>query len=282
MRSSGMGQHPHQTRARPTTGGWSPIRAAPKLPMYQRAHPLYDRYFLRFFNELAEQTDFAVVDVGANVGDTAVAIASVADGKPTIISVEGSPHFLPYLRRNTERWVNVQVVDAFVAPGVGGSFGYDSDRSTGRLVELDGEADGVDRWTAVAALLDRCTASLVVWKTDTDGHDASILLENFDAIFGRCDVVWTEWDPVSFGTDPDTFSALAARLGELGREIVIFDNFGHRMLRTHGPTSATLLGHLNEWLLLQRTAGEPRVYYLDVWVLGTDLADRLWRTAGTG
>ena len=72
------------------------------LPFYQRRDPTYDSYAIPVLAHLAASTSrMMVVDLGANVGDTAVAALSAADNID-VIAVEGDDTFLSYLRRNVE------------------------------------------------------------------------------------------------------------------------------------------------------------------------------------
>ena len=50
-----------------------------RLPLLQRVYPKYVTYFLNFFKLLNDHKDTGIfIDVGANVGDTTVAVLSAA------------------------------------------------------------------------------------------------------------------------------------------------------------------------------------------------------------
>ena len=70
------------------------------LPYYQHRDPTYDAYAIDLLARLAAgDRHVTVIDVGANVGDTAAAVLA-SDPETSVISVEGDPMFLGYLARN--------------------------------------------------------------------------------------------------------------------------------------------------------------------------------------
>ncbi|MHC1706239.1 MAG: FkbM family methyltransferase [Bacteroidales bacterium] len=74
----------------------------------------YQRNFLRIVEFLSKQVkDFLVIDVGANIGDTALLIKSVSDCP--ILCIEGEHFFLPYLTRNTQAYHDIVIHNAFLS-----------------------------------------------------------------------------------------------------------------------------------------------------------------------
>ena len=70
------------------------------LPFYQRRDPTYDAYAIEVLAGIAGAAGRTlVVDLGANVGDTALA-ALAASPLIDVTAVEGDPRFVTYLRRN--------------------------------------------------------------------------------------------------------------------------------------------------------------------------------------
>lgn len=75
-----------------------------RLLLLQRVYPKYVTYLLNFFKLLNEHVDTGIFfDVGANVGDTTVAVLSAAPKFQSVL-VEGSPTFVPYMRRNSSQF----------------------------------------------------------------------------------------------------------------------------------------------------------------------------------
>ena len=262
--------------------GWR-IQIPPehKLPLLQKVHPTYDRYFLKFFAKVSEQSpNFVIVDVGANVGDTAVAVRSVAPAAE-IICVEGSQHFLKYLMKNLGSDAHVRVVPSFVSVG-GGRFEFSRGGGTGRLETIgqaqpstretsDSEIDFVEPAEVVRMLHGD---SLAVWKSDTDGHDVAILLKGYDEIVQRCDVLWFEMQMLGRWSDHhESISTLFEKLAELDREIMLFDNFGRLMFRATTALAPRVVPQLQRWVSEQTEAGDLAVNYFDVWVMPAGLAN---------
>lgn len=91
------------------------------LPWFQRRDPTYDRYAETVIAALCDGYDVTVVDLGGNVGDTAVAVLG-SDPDVKVVSIEGNPEFTRYLARNIAPFgPRARHVEAFVGPipGIG-------------------------------------------------------------------------------------------------------------------------------------------------------------------
>jgi FkbM family methyltransferase len=247
-----------------------------KLPLYQRVHPLYDRYFLPFLSTLGT---FTLIDIGANVGDTTVAILAVAP-ETNVICVEGSDYYLRYLRKNVGTLQNVRIVDAFVSTGSDAGLEYVHTAGTGRLktvTETEASSDSGMTFISAAKILDQAQAKeLVVWKSDTDGFDVSILLTAFEEIVARCEIIWFELQLFNnSNSEMDQLSAFLTKLGTTSRQVVIFDNFGRLMLSIDAGQSLQIISQLQRWVKLQDDSGHLAVNYFDVWILPPARADAL-------
>ena len=243
------------------------LPATHQLPAHQGWAPLYDRYFTPFFGLISEsELEVTLIDIGANVGDTAAAVLTSAP-RCSVICVEGSSVFLHYLRQNFEGHPGVEIVDAFVVPHEG-AWEQVNDGSTGHLM-LAGGGRPVGRTISIEALLEQArTEGLVVWKSDTDGFDVALLSSGFHLVTARCDVVWFELDPYLHRTPQTEIAELLSSIGDLdGWEVVIADNLGHVMAVVEAHEARRLLTQLTRWLDVQRRRGVRRVSYLDVWLV---------------
>jgi FkbM family methyltransferase len=247
-----------------------------RLPYFQAVFPSYDRYFGPVLGALAQSQPVLLVDVGANVGDTAVAAVRASE-KIDVIAVEGNPYFVGYLRRNVAPFASrVRVVDRYVGP-LDSSIRYTHNGSTGGFVKVEttaaadeagtgdsgpGDSGPVD-WVEVSSLVDD-PARLVVWKCDTDGFDIHLTVANWDVLHRSCAALWMEYDPVITQGDPADIAELGRLLADSGRTVWMFDNVGTHMVTARGPAVATLLADLTTWLRRQRESGTG-VAYLDLW-----------------
>ena len=249
------------------------------LREFQEDYPLYDRYFLDFFREYAlYKTDLCLIDIGANCGDTALAVASVAPAT-RIIAVEGAPHFLTYLRHNTKTMDNIEILDGFVVHRQG-NWSLVSDGSTGHLTEDSVLATSGTKYLSPHDVLDMTlNVESCIWKSDTDGYDIPILLSAFERINEQCDVVWIEFDALGNQSSMDDVSELLTRIGKLEKDVVLIDNFGHLMLRLPAGQAGGAIEQLTRWLEIQEACSGLLVNYFDLWLLPDDAADLLVRSA---
>ena len=249
-----------------------------RLPYYQWRDPTYDTYAAPLLREAASGVErLTLVDVGGNVGDTAV-LALSAGENIDVITVEGSAYYLDYLRRNIIPFgARVEVVEGFVGPVAdglryrrdGGSGGFQGDGAdTSNSVE-------VNSWVSVEALLARATGDLSIWKTDTDGFDIHLVSQHWDAITDVSGVVWMEYDPVGTLGPKDDIDRLIEQITASGRELHVYDNVGHHMSSASGPAASGMLRDLTEWLRARRQGFAP-VLYFDLWIAEADAASRMW------
>src|SRR5690242_14860117 len=67
-----------------------------RLPDYAAAVPAYGQNVVRLAEALGGDHTLPVVDVGANIGDTALQVLHRVDAR--VLCVEGDPHWLTWLR----------------------------------------------------------------------------------------------------------------------------------------------------------------------------------------
>lgn len=168
-----------------------------ELPFYQRDHPRYDRQL----GPIAADLGGPVVDIGANVGDSAAAIR--AESSVPILCVEGDPTFFALLERNARRIGRVELERALV-----------EGPSRGRLERGAGTARVVEGGDALPAkplaqILEEhpAFARPALLKLDTDGMDVPILLANLSLLERLLPVLFFEYDPY-LGADPGIFERL--------------------------------------------------------------------------
>jgi FkbM family methyltransferase len=245
------------------------------LPFYQRRDPTYDAYAEQLVAGLAAGVErMLVVDVGANVGDTAVACLGAAPNVD-VVAVEGSSVFASYLRRNTEAYGDrCRVVEAFLGPVTGVTDrGYiATGASTGRFASNAETGQAVDDFVSPEELLDLAGDGYdeVTWKSDIDGLDIHMLVQHWKVIDGRCDTLWFEFDPASTLGDRDDPARLVELLAASGRKVAAYDNLGRRIVTLEGGRAvATGLSSLVGWLQDQRQ-GHVAVPYLDLWAFSAD------------
>ena len=290
-RLAGYAVNPLRTRLRTMVGrdqhyviGGQPVVLPPshQLPFFQRRDPTYDSYADALVRAVASTSGRVhVVDLGANVGDTAVGVLAAHPGV-SVTCVEGDAGFLQYLRANTSAYGDrVHVVEGFVGPvgdrrhyrRSGGTGGFQGGTEQGR--------PAVQEWIRPPELLASIPGDrTLIWKSDMDGFDIHVLVEHWDAISTACDVLWFEYDPVATLGDPRDVADLIALLADSGRVVHAYDNLGRRLVSLE-PGGAVRAGlrSLTAWLHQQR-AGHVTVPYLDLWAVTPTLAAALEEPTG--
>jgi FkbM family methyltransferase len=237
------------------------------LAFYQRRDPTYDAYAIDVLADLSRGlSSVLVVDVGANVGDTAVACLAAA---PVIdvIAVEGDPDFVAYLRRNAAPFADrVRIVEGFVGP-VRGQGRYSRTGTTGGFQgDHRDSPQQVGNWISPVALLEGSQSyDHVVWKSDIDGFDIHVLVASWDLINEACDTLWFEYDPLATLGDRADVDRLILQLAESARQVTVYDNLGRPLVElTPGAATEVGLRSLTAWLGAQQY-GHVTVPYLDIW-----------------
>jgi FkbM family methyltransferase len=223
-----------------------------ELPFYRSDHPEYGEAVGRIAGRLGGP----VVDIGANVGDTAAVVR--AHTEAPVLCVEGDEVFFGLLERNAGRLGDVELERVFVSglkPQTGG--GLERARGTARIVAGEGAIRSRPLAEVLAAHPRFAAPALI--KLDTDGMDVPILLANLDLLARLRPVLFFEYDP-HLGAEPVVFE----RLREVGYERMhVYENTGEHVETVELP------GAIHE-----RYSGHSGARYADVCVLpaGTDVA----------
>jgi FkbM family methyltransferase len=223
-----------------------------RLPAIQRKHPLYDRFLPVLAKHIG---DGYVVDVGANIGDTTLAM--LPHCKNQFVCIEGSDKFYSYLEQNLASFANRVSTYRYLA-GTGrysGSLVY-SHNSTAHLSIEHGQTK---THTSLDELI-RGKVSLI--KVDTDGYDFDVLMSGQQLIGQHLPVLFWE-NEVTEPFQLVGFDQLYAWLESVGYcHLFIFDNFGNIILEN---TSLKALRDINQYLLSIKDYGATRTfYYTDV------------------
>jgi FkbM family methyltransferase len=205
------------------------------LPKILDVLPNFGRNLADIVNALEAQEPH-VIDVGANIGDTAILLARFAPGAK-VLCIEGDSRFMSDLKRNTSQIGGVTIAEAIL-----------SDRSaqvSGEFVTKNGTAhvvlgEGSDL-LQVQTLDDLLTAYPEfscpdVIKIDTDGFDPAILRGAKGVLASSKPVVFYEWHPDFYNIAGENDINHADFLMDLGYDgFMIFTNVGELLLRVRRP-----------------------------------------------
>jgi FkbM family methyltransferase len=159
-----------------------------------------------------------VVDIGANVGDTAAIVR--AHSAAPVLCVEGDDVFLELLARNVGQLGDVEVERAFVC-------GSEPQTGSGRVERARGTArliGGNPLAKPLPAILEahpRFARPLLI-KLDTDGMDVPIITANLDLLERLRPALFFEYDPY-LGATSDVFVALSHKHYD---RALVFENTG--------------------------------------------------------
>ena len=177
-----------------------------------------------------------VIDVGANIGDTAILLARFAPGA-RVLCIEGDPRFMPYLKLNTAQISGVTIAEAILSDRSARIQGkFITDKGTAHVV-MSGDGASLE----VQSLDDLLKgypefSSPDVIKIDTDGFEPAILRGTKNVLVSSKPVVFYEWHPDYYNAAGEDNISHADFLMDLGYEgFTIFSNRGELLLHTRRP-----------------------------------------------
>jgi FkbM family methyltransferase len=234
------------------------------LPALQRHHLLYDRFLPILVN--GRSSHEWIIDVGANVGDTATALVQVCDAK--ILCIEASTHFYKYLQRNhrhlEEKYPKrIYLENAFAGTG----------EVKGTLVESLGSAHveigatkdisnvprlNLDEIVAQRGIADR---DIFLVKSDVDGFDYDVMSSGARVLKESSALLYWE-NQIQTPSQLEGYLRYFDFLQLCGySHFWLFDNFGRLMIP---DTTIATLRSLSEYLYAQNAERARGIYYIDV------------------
>jgi FkbM family methyltransferase len=256
-----------------------------RLDWYRLRHRRYDEPVSDLCSILLKKyPELYVIDIGANVGDTAALM--VKNTNVSVLCIEGNTVYIPLLKTNLGRVSQsseieqsyVGAEDVLVAARVSTGAGTAS-------IELE---NGIDKGPDVIQL--RSLSSILathprfqnarLLKIDTDGMDAKIIAASSDVLERMRPIVYTEYSPIGpleVQRECRATFDLLARFGYA--HFHIFDNFGNHMLRLSASESKHL-DELSAYLRSSRMDLKPAVFYYDICAMteqDSDISDELLR-----
>jgi FkbM family methyltransferase len=241
-----------------------------KIIAIHREAAFYDRAFGFILEEISKASPNGVMlDIGANVGDTAAFFASYVSNP--IVSVEGNPEFTTYFKSNLRHFGDqVRLIEKFIRTDALASLklSYSGGQGTGVLSVAETDAVDDSDFMSTDELLEE-VGELSLVKSDTDGMDGFIISDMLEKapdvpLFFECDTT------ISLPGTANPWPGVFERLDDYS--VVIFDNQGLPMLAAE-ESAERVLRDLSGYLHLQRSVHPTRIYYLDVWAF-----PRSWRT----
>ncbi len=239
------------------------------LPLIRQQHPQYMTNVTRVAQQVAvKYPDAAGVDIGANVGDTIIAIRRAAS--MPLLGIEGNATFYELLQANVGALRDVELDQSFVGYGVAalsGTLRADHGTASFRLLGVPRAGD----CTEAAHRDSACPSALPearFLKIDTDGLDCAILKAALDWLAGARPVIYFEYDPSAYARyDPSGFEIFASLCRAGYSTALIWDNRGDYLLACD-LSDRRLLEDVHQYF-----AGRQSKVYCDIAVFHDDDRD---------
>ena len=156
---------------------------------------LYDRY-------LGDRTDMVILDIGANIGLTALAFC---DSAKRIVAVEAAPLQISVFKKLCVNEKNIELVEAALSDTNGTVTFYINDNTTNSLFSHEGVTRaGFDvKSYSLEGLLNTYNLEKVDFcKMDIEGSEmVAVTFETLSAVYDRIDSIFLEVHSTSHGVD---------------------------------------------------------------------------------
>ncbi|ORC07034.1 hypothetical protein B4U45_10860 [Mycobacterium persicum] len=200
-----------------------------RLPDHVRLFPSYGQNLVDLAVCLGEiDRPLGVIDVGANIGDSAVQILAKVDAR--VLCVEADHEYLPYLKRNVGSDNRCVIEFGLLVTDTGEASGLGAVRKGGTTRFVQGGAPVAAAALTVAELPIRHPElpPIRLVKSDTDGHDTTLIPALARAYSSSRPVLFFEYDHylshLAGVADP---TAVWGKLKDAGYSFVgIWDDFG--------------------------------------------------------
>jgi len=197
------------------------------LPIYVHRFKYYDTALTRIAEYIRPKSGgITYIDVGANIGDSILAINPRKEDK--IIGIEPNPKFEKYLRKNLKGLDNV-IIENVICSSI-------SQKENMKILEKNGTASVIedkDSNLVVKDTLDNIVKrnnieKIDLLKTDTDGHDFEVLRGATELIKKDMPTILFECDSFGNKNYVDDVLELFDFLLKCGyKSIIMYDNFGY-------------------------------------------------------
>lgn len=234
------------------------IPSSSNLPRNQKKHPLYDRFLPVLASHLTSGT---VIDVGANIGDTLVAMAQNCSN--SFVCVEPSDMFFNYLEKNASSIQQndgrqIKLIKEMV--GCGHLLGHIvGDGSTAHLEVTNNSTQS--KHVPLDTIINE-HSDVVLIKSDVDGYDFDVIRSSEKILMQSEPILF--WENEFFNDfQYEEYGKLYGFLEEKGySNLYIFDNFGNLLAeKSDYKTLKDINAYLNNMIKYKATR---TFFYTDI------------------
>jgi FkbM family methyltransferase len=159
------------------------------LPFIVHSNPFWSMPLVHCTAALGD-SKLVVVDIGANIGDTACLLESELPGRCRFVCIEANQEWLPYLTANTAG-LPVEIIRSFVGEGQ-----HLASEATAPGSARSRVTDAGERSLPLDEICQNLQVDLI--KVDTDGFDFPILRSGSRTLSSRRPALFFEWDPAAW------------------------------------------------------------------------------------
>lgn len=249
-----------------------------RLHEYLKSYRLYDQPLKDIAKLVGEQyPDAWFVDIGANIGDSAVAMR--AGAKNRLLCIEGCEEYYTFLKLNTQNMEEIRLEQCFVA-GLGNGGDSHLCIQNGTASVRTGPSGGTPlKFCSLLDIFNRQGVDkIALIKIDTDGMDCSIIQSSLAVLRRLRPICFFEYDPsLTEGGNKITLETIVALSGIGYTRFIVYDNFGNFMSLVDDHVEIRFK-ELNQFLSLNRRYSRQNIAYLDICAVHesrTFIADKL-------
>jgi FkbM family methyltransferase len=178
------------------------------LPFILRQCPQYNRPLALTVRALAEtssanSSDLAVIDVGANIGETIAVVEQLNPGTCSYLCIEADQDIAEICKFNHHGNPRVQTEQSFIGEEEGSLVRLEDDGRANPSTKLVNEADAEEasrynrlvRLDTIARPFAEAHGGLSLIKVDTEGYDFSILRSGAELLSEYKPALYFEWYP---------------------------------------------------------------------------------------
>jgi len=211
------------------------------LPIVRKIYKYYDSAIGRIPKYLTQKySKFQAIDIGANVGDTAIIIKTQLD--IPILCIEAENFYFQLLQLNTRDINGISYEQCFVGDLDKNNLQLITFSGSARLVHTNEDKDLV-RFKSLSEIIKKHNGfnNVKYLKIDTDGFDCKIIRSNLAYIKMSRPVIFFEYDPNFLNQLDDDGLSVFIALSEIGYEnLLIYDNTGVFLISAHIKDFKTL------------------------------------------
>jgi FkbM family methyltransferase len=226
---------------------------------------------------VGKHSELYVIDIGANIGDTAALMAQSTS--VSVLCIEGNPTYIALLKPNLKQISSSsEIEESYVGPqDVESAACVVTHSGTSSITLQDNVLSKMPttKLRSLASILadhPRFTNAKLL-KLDTDGFDAKIIMASTELLADVHPIIYMEYTPVGLPDNARDCRAMIKRLCDIGYEYFhVFDNHGNHMLRLTAAETHQFRA-LNAYLRNSCQDTQPAVYYFDICAMTEDNRD---------